>query len=96
MNTVRASTLAMTMPVDFSSAALSQTTHNPENVYSIRDESLPDTVRLDPTPAQLFLAYKPQDTWPQGLPSHMNEAKTRLIARLKDEHTYVHLTSIDR
>ena len=28
----------------------------------------PDTVRLDPTPAQRLLAYQPQDTWPQGLP----------------------------
>lgn len=28
----------------------------------------PDTVRLDLTPARRFLAYEPQDTWPQGLP----------------------------
>ena len=27
----------------------------------------PDTVRLDLTPAQRFLAYQPQDMWPQGL-----------------------------
>ena len=27
-----------------------------------------DTTRLDPTPAQHFLAYQPQDTWPQGIP----------------------------